>query len=75
MKYRLMGIEKTLGNTGMKTRFIGMQNGIIVKHEFIHTDESLSINDLINILIIKLKLKIGDICIPKHIINTLKERE
>lgn len=75
MKYRLMGIEKTLDNDKVKIRVVGMRNGVIVWHSFLCTNWWVKLEDLLSIIMVKNNLEIEDIVIPEHIKNTLKQKE
>lgn len=75
MKYRLMGIEKTLESDKVKIRLVGMRNSVIVWHQFLSTNWWIKLEDLINIIKVKTNLKGEDIVIPEYILNTLKEKE
>lgn len=70
-----MGIEKCLTNNGVQVRLIGQKNDIISKVKLKSSDKIFSVDEIINVIGKKVKLKRDDIFIPKHIVNSLKEKE
>lgn len=75
MKYRLMGIERTLDPDRVKIRLIGMKNSEVVKHVFYDLSGNISLEEIINRIVIWSNVKEEDIHIPKHILNALKQKE
>lgn len=73
--YKLMGVVEYKTKQGRKVKIVGNENGLIVKHTVDHPGKQISFKQVVDIVGKEVKLKKCDIRIPKHIEQTIKEKE
>lgn len=75
MTYKLMGIEKTPGKSGMMLKIIGRKNGIVIAKTMTLLDNKLTTPVLRGIICTLMKIDPGDIQIPEHIKIVIEKEE
>jgi len=73
--FKLMGVVEYKTKDGRKVKVVGNKDGVIVKHTVNHPGKPISFKQVMDIVGKEVKLKKSDIRIPKHIEQTIKEKE